>query len=123
MRRIWQWVNLLRYLDGDRMVYRIRALRDFGDVRRGYLGGYVENELALAHEGEAWVREIVQVYGPWSGDGDAQICDLVVIAEHAHVGGRTIVYGDEIVRGEEPLEPPRAAVSAIAAIRRVRQML
>ena len=105
------------------MVYRIRALRDFGDVRRGDLGGYVENELALAHEGEAWVRDVAQVYGPWSGDGDAQICDLVVIAEHAHVGGRTIVYGDEIGRGEEPLEPPRAAVSAIAAIRHVRQML
>jgi hypothetical protein len=24
---------------GDRTVYRIRALRDFGDVRRGDLGG------------------------------------------------------------------------------------
>jgi hypothetical protein len=32
-------------------------------------------------------------------DGDAQFCDLVVIDENAHIGGRTIVCGDEIVRG------------------------
>jgi hypothetical protein len=29
---------------GERTVYRIRALRDFGDVRRGDLGGYVESD-------------------------------------------------------------------------------
>jgi len=40
---------------GDRMVYRIRALKDFGDVRRGDLGGYIEGEENLDHQGEAWV--------------------------------------------------------------------
>lgn len=43
-------------------------------------------------KGEAWVLGLV--------DGDAEICDLVVIAADAHVGGRTILCGDEIVRGE-----------------------
>jgi hypothetical protein len=102
---------------GDRTVYRIRALRDFSDVRRGDLGGYIEDESALAHEGEAWIQDAAQVYGPnarVSGDarvtgeawvlglvdGEAQICDLAVVAEHAQVGGRTIVCGDEVVRGE-----------------------
>jgi hypothetical protein len=47
-------------------------------------------------------------------DGEAQICDLAVIAEDAHVGGRTIVCSDEIVRGEAggPLEPRRAGALA-----------
>jgi hypothetical protein len=47
-------------------------------------------------------------------DGDAQICDLVVIAEDAHVGGRTIVCGDEIVGGEAwgPAQPPRCGLCA-----------
>src|ERR1700689_4438711 len=111
---------------GDRTVYRIRALRDFGDVRRGDLGGYIENESALAHDGEAWVQDVAQVYGPHGRvggnarikgeawvlgrvDGDAQICDLVAIDEHAHVGGRTVLCGDEVVRGEG-CGPRRAAV-------------
>jgi len=42
-------------------------------------GDYIESESTLAHEGEAWVLGRV--------DSDAQICDLVVIAEDAHVGG------------------------------------
>ena len=116
---------------GDRTVYRIRALRDFGDIRRGDLGGYIENESSLTHEGDSWVQDVAQVYGQDASvagnarikgeawvlgrvDGEAQICDLVVIGEGAHVGGRTILCGDEIVRGEvsEPLMPPRATVSS-----------
>jgi hypothetical protein len=127
---------------GDRTVYRIRALRDFGDVRRGDLGGYIENESSLAHEGEAWVHDVAQVYGPNASvggnarvkgeawvlgrvDGDAEVCDLVVIAEDAHVSGSTIMCSDEIVRGEvwEPVEPSRTAVSATARSRFVRQTL
>ena len=49
---------------GDRTVYRIRALKDFGDVRRGDLGGYIEGEESLDHQGEAWVADVAQVYGP-----------------------------------------------------------
>jgi hypothetical protein len=45
-----------------------------------------------------------------------------VIAEHAHVGGRTIVCGDDIISGEEPLEPQRA-VSPTGAIQSGRPAL
>jgi hypothetical protein len=124
---------------GDRTVYRIRALRDFGDVRRGDLGGYIENESALAHDGDAWVQDVAQVYGPnarvggnarvkgeaWvlgRVDGDAQICDLVVVGADAHIGGSTVLHSDEIVRGKAR-GPCRAAVSAIAASRFARQTL
>jgi hypothetical protein len=127
---------------GHRRLFRIRALRDFGRSRRGNFGGYRECEANLDHEGDGWVADVAQVYGPHgcvrgngrvSGeawvlgrvDGDAQICDLVVIGEGAHVGGCTILCGDEIVRGEapQPFEPPSAAVSSSAAIRHVRQTL
>jgi len=61
--------------------------------------------LAEQIKGEAWVLGQV--------DGDAEICDLVVISEHAHVGGRTVVCGDEVVRGEA--RGPRRAVPAAVA--------
>jgi hypothetical protein len=127
---------------GDRTLYRIRALRDFGDVKRGDLGGYIESESALAHEGHAWVQDVAQVYGPHGSvggnarikgeawilgrvDGDAEVCDLVVVGEDAHVGGRTVLCGDEVVRGEvlRPVEPCRAGVSVLAASRFVLQTL
>jgi hypothetical protein len=119
---------------GDRTVYRIRALRDFGDVRRGDLGGYIESEDNLCHAGDAWVYDAAQVYGPFAVvrdnarvrgcawvmgrvEDDAQVDDLAIVAEGARVGGREILLFDEIV-GRDALqvsEPSRAAVSSTAA--------
>lgn len=39
----------------DIKVYQIRALRDFDDVKKGDLGGYIEDESCLSHEGNCWV--------------------------------------------------------------------
>jgi len=107
---------------GDRTVYRIRALRDFGDVKRGDLGGYIESEENLRHDGDCWVHDVAQVYGPdaivrdnarvrgcaWVMgvvEDDAQVDDLVIVAEGARVGGREILLYDEIAR---PLQRARA---------------
>lgn len=44
-------------------LYRIKALRDFGDVEAGDLGGYIENENNLSQEDNAWVSGNAQVSG------------------------------------------------------------
>ena len=36
-------------------LFRIRALVEFGNVSKGELGGYVEKEGNLDHNGNAWV--------------------------------------------------------------------
>lgn len=36
-------------------MHRIRAVRDFGTVKAGDLGGWLEKEENLSHDGEAWV--------------------------------------------------------------------
>jgi hypothetical protein len=126
---------------GDRRVYRIRALRDFADVRRGDLGGYIESEENLCHEGDCWIHDVAQVYGTGAVvrdnarvrgeawvlgrvEGDAQVCDLVVVGEDAHVGGSTILCCDEIVvESRRPLEPARPAPSPRGASRFGRQTL
>ena len=46
-----------------RTLYRIRALRSFGDVNEGDLGGYVESEANLFHEGTSWIHHGACVYG------------------------------------------------------------
>lgn len=44
-------------------LYRIEALRDFADIKKGDKGGYIESEENLSHNGNAWVYENAEVYG------------------------------------------------------------
>ena len=37
-----------------RTLHRIRAVRDFGDVKAGDLGGWIETESNLSNDGNAW---------------------------------------------------------------------
>ena len=43
-------------------LFRIKALVEFGDVEAGELGGYVEKEENLDHDGDAWVCGNARVY-------------------------------------------------------------
>ena len=44
-------------------LFRIKALIEFGNVKAGELGGFVEKEENLNHEGNAWVYGNAEVYG------------------------------------------------------------
>ena len=44
-------------------LHRIKALIDFGDVKAGELGGYVEKEENLSQYGNAWVYRHAKVFG------------------------------------------------------------
>lgn len=61
---------------------RIRALISFGDVEEGELGGYIEKEENLSHEGNAWVT------------GNAQVSDDACVSGDARVFGNAQVSGD-----------------------------
>lgn len=60
---------------------RIRAIRDFGDVLSGSLGGFLEKEENLSHEGDCWVYDNAIVRD------DAQVLD------HAKLKGSSIMFG------------------------------
>ena len=47
----------------DRKLYRIKALKDFRDVKKGTVGGYIESEQNLSQEGDAWVSGDARVSG------------------------------------------------------------
>ena len=44
-------------------LFRIKALMAFGDVKEGELGGYLEKEENLDHDGNAWVYGNARVSG------------------------------------------------------------
>ena len=53
---------------------RIKALKDFGNVKKGELGGYVESERNLSQEGNCWVYDNARVYSNAKVFGNAEVC-------------------------------------------------
>jgi hypothetical protein len=77
---------------GDITLHRIRALQDFGDVKTGDPGGWLESEANLSHDGDCWVRDNAQVFD------DARVYGDALVFGHARVFGNAWVYGDAWVR-------------------------
>ena len=65
-------------------LFRIKALIEFGNVKEGELGGFVEKEENLSHEGNAWVFDNAEVYGDAKVYGNAEVCGN---ADYATVKG------------------------------------
>lgn len=76
---------------------RIRALRDFGNVRAGDLGGWIEKQSNLSPYGDCWVRDDAHVFDrAWICD-NADVSMNAVVNDDAHVGGNSRVRGCAIV--------------------------
>ena len=74
-------------------LYRIEAIKDFGEIKKGDKGGFIESENNLAHEGDAWVSDNAHVYG------DACVFDNARVYNNAFVSGYAQVYGNAFVYG------------------------
>lgn len=61
---------------GCTTLYRIQALRDFGDVKEGEFGGWIESEKNLSHEGSAWIYGNAWVYGDADIKHSSDICSM-----------------------------------------------
>ena len=94
------------------VLHRIKALRNFLKVKVGDLGGWVEKEDNLSHEGTCWVYDDAMVFGDAGVFGDAmvfgkaRVCDTARVFDYAKVFGGALVfcnanvYDDAMVFGE-----------------------
>lgn len=64
---------------GGSLIYRIRALKDFGDVEAGEMGGFVASEENLSHDGTCWIY------------GDAMVYHSAKVKDNAYVSGHIMV--------------------------------
>ena len=71
-----------------RKLYRIKALKDFRNVEKGEIGGYIESKRNLSHEGDAWVSGNARVYGYAWVYGDAWVYDNARVSGNARVLNR-----------------------------------
>ena len=74
--------------------YRIKAKKDFADVKKGDVGGWLEKEVNVNQSGDAWVYGNAWVSGNARVYGDAQV------SGNAWVSGNARVYGDAQVSGD-----------------------
>ena len=83
-----------------RTLYRIKALVAIGlSVAAGDVGGYVEAEKNLSHEGNAWVSGNARVYGNARVSGDAELYGNAMVYGNAWVSGNAELSGNARVYG------------------------
>ena len=80
-------------------LYRIKAIRAFGDIKEGDIGGWIESEINLSHAGNAWVYSNAIVYGNARVFGNARIDDNSKVYDNAKIYGDAEVYDNAKVYG------------------------
>lgn len=103
------------YDDVTTTVYRIRALKDFGNVKKGDLGGWIESENNLSHEGNCWVYDNARVCGHAKISGNANVKDNAMVFGWATINCGAFVYDNARVWGGA-IVSDTASVSGKAAV-------
>ena len=101
----WCWCEGYKF-------FRIKSLKDFSNVSKGDLGGYVYGYRNLSQTGDCWIYDIAWVFnnatvsenakimGSAQVFGHAKVTDNAIISERAKVrGDSTIIGGSKVVSG------------------------
>lgn len=107
MNKKYELTEETKEIDGH-VLHRIRALKDlsFMKVNAGDLGGFIEKEDNLSHEGNCWIYDYACVYENAKVKHNAHIHDMATIhgnskvSENAYVCGRTNISGNADVSSE-----------------------
>ncbi len=81
----YELTNETKQIEG-RTLHRIKALIDFGNVKTGDLGGFIEKEENLSHSGLCWISD------------KALVCDNALVRDNAKISGCSVVCGNTSVR-------------------------
>lgn len=90
-----------------RTLYRIKAIKDFDDIKKDELGGWVESEDNLSQKNNCWIYDNAKVYDKAKVYGNAKVWGDSIVHENAKVYGnavlsgyRVIVYGNARIYGK-----------------------
>ena len=80
-------------------LFRIEALKDFRNVRKGDKGGFVENENNLSHDEDCWISGDAKVFGDASVYENAKIFGNASVYGYAKVYGNATIYENAEIHG------------------------
>ena len=90
---------------------RIYAIKDFGGVLKGEMGGYIESEDNLSHEGNCWVYDDAiimnkakvfsdaSVRGDAKVSGNAKVCGDACVSNRANIEDWATIAGKTKIKG------------------------
>lgn len=84
--------------DGN-ILHRIKALKNFSNVHEGDLGGWIEKEENLSHNGDCWVYGDAMVYEKSFVHGNARIYGQAEIFNNAEVYGNACIFDNVCLYG------------------------
>lgn len=77
----------------DATLYRIEALRNFGSIKAGDKGGFVQSYHNLSQEGDCWIHGEAKVFGNAKVYENAQVFGRAEVCGYASVKGNAFVFG------------------------------
>ena len=104
-------------------LFRIKALKDFYDVKKGDIGGYIQSENNLSQLDDCWIYDDAKVYdnafvmgnaivcGNARVRNNAQVCDNAIVrdnvqvwdnarvCDNAKIGGKARIEGYTVIQG------------------------
>lgn len=99
-----KYVMTNRTIKHEKVTLRqIRALIDFGHIKKGDLGGYIRSEQNLSQQGLSWIDKGAIVTGTASIENNAYIADEVVVSgnstvkDYAYISDNAVIAGNSII--------------------------
>lgn len=89
-----------RIFPGNKLHFRIEALRSFDDVKEGDLGGWIQTEHNLSHLHTCWVYDNARVSDSAKVSGRAKVRNHAVVEGSAVVDQCATVLARSLVGGE-----------------------
>ena len=87
-KKSWKYILIK---DSNHIYYRLKAVKDFSNVSKGSLGGYLDGYHNLSQKGNCWIYDNSWVYG------NAQVSENAKIYENSQVFGNAQVYDNAVV--------------------------
>lgn len=91
--------DIKKTLKDGTIVYRIQAIKDFGDVKAGDLGGWVQSYKNLSQIGECWIYNDAIARDSATVQNAASLYDYSIARDHATVCQNAVVTNRVVVEG------------------------
>ena len=92
MNKKYKLTNEIINVDGYTF-YRIKALKDFSNVKKGDKGGFVENEENLSQNGNCWIYNDAKVFDNAKVYDNVKVCNNALVYDNAEIRGNAQVLG------------------------------
>ena len=80
-----------------KFLYRIKSLKDFSNISKNDIGGFIRGYYNLSQSGTCWVYNDAEISGKASVSENVQVTENAIIIGNARVSGNAIIKNNAVV--------------------------